>query len=225
MLSGDPRVLANTRPVNELTYDEATELAFFGAQVGWACLPEGPPVQRACVRAWKQRGSTHRQAVRRRLGSARCRERGAGACAQRLSRRPVRALASAPCRPAAAAPQVLHPLAMQPAIRSQAMDVRVKNSYNRAAPGTLISKARDMSCSLVTSIVLKNNVTLVDIVSSRMLGQFGEAARCTHATRAAHARARARSVTAPCAVLRVEAAAAAARAHAPGCCSGGAAAG
>lgn len=31
-----------------------------------------------------------------------------------------------------------------------------------------------MSCSLVTSIVLKNNVTLVDIVSSRMLGQYGE---------------------------------------------------
>eukprot|EP00878_Enallax_costatus_P026819 GHUV01028821.1.p1 GENE.GHUV01028821.1~~GHUV01028821.1.p1 ORF type:complete len:246 (+),score=11.93 GHUV01028821.1:474-1211(+) len=70
--------------------------------------------------------------------------------------------------------QVLHPLAMQPAIRSQAMDVRVKNSYNREAAGTIISKARDMSCSLVTSIVLKNNVTLVDIVSSRMLGQFGE---------------------------------------------------
>jgi aspartate kinase len=63
---------------------------------------------------------------------------------------------------------------MQPAIRSQHMDVRVKNSYNRTAKGTRISKERDMSCSLVTSIVLKNNVTLVDIVSSRMLGQFGE---------------------------------------------------
>jgi hypothetical protein len=31
-----------------------------------------------------------------------------------------------------------------------------------------------MTDTLVTSIVLKNNVTLVDIVSSRMLGQFGE---------------------------------------------------
>lgn len=69
--------------------------------------------------------------------------------------------------------QVLHPLAMQPAIRSQKMDVRVKNSYNREASGTIISKTRNMACSLVTSIVLKNNVTLVDIVSSRMLGQFG----------------------------------------------------
>eukprot|EP00878_Enallax_costatus_P030964 GHUV01033785.1.p1 GENE.GHUV01033785.1~~GHUV01033785.1.p1 ORF type:complete len:392 (+),score=119.11 GHUV01033785.1:150-1178(+) len=100
VLTSDPRIVQNTRPVTELTYEEATELAFFGAQV-------------------------------------------------------------------------LHPLAMQPAIRSQAMDVRVKNSYNREAAGTIISKARDMSCSLVTSIVLKNNVTLVDIVSSRMLGQFG----------------------------------------------------
>lgn len=63
---------------------------------------------------------------------------------------------------------------MQPAIRSQHMDVRVKNSYNREASGTCISKQRDMSCSLMTSIVLKNNVTLVDIVSSRMLGQYGE---------------------------------------------------
>lgn len=70
-------------------------------------------------------------------------------------------------------PQVLHPLAMQPAIRSQHMDVRVKNSYNRTAEGTRISKDRDMTCSLVTSIVLKNSVTLVDIVSSRMLGQYG----------------------------------------------------
>jgi aspartate kinase len=67
---------------------------------------------------------------------------------------------------------------MQPAIRSQNMDVRVKNSYNRQASGTIISKQRDMACSLVTSIVLKNNVTLVDIVSSRMLGQYGEWRGC-----------------------------------------------
>eukprot|EP00879_Flechtneria_rotunda_P013541 GHRR01014139.1.p1 GENE.GHRR01014139.1~~GHRR01014139.1.p1 ORF type:complete len:466 (+),score=123.41 GHRR01014139.1:70-1467(+) len=100
VLTSDPRMVPNTLPVTELTYDEATELAFFGAQV-------------------------------------------------------------------------LHPLAMQPAIRSESMDVRVKNSYNRQAAGTIISKSRDMRCSLVTSLVVKNNVTLVDIVSSRMLGQYG----------------------------------------------------
>lgn len=69
--------------------------------------------------------------------------------------------------------QVLHPLAMQPAIRSGKMGVRVKNSYNRQAEGTIIASKRDMSSTLVTSIVLKNSVTLVDIVSTRMLGQFG----------------------------------------------------
>lgn len=62
---------------------------------------------------------------------------------------------------------------MQPAIRSGKMNVRVKNSYNRSAPGTIISASRPMDCVLVTSIVLKNNVTLVDVVSSRMMGQYG----------------------------------------------------
>jgi len=100
VLTSDPRIIPNTRPVPELTFEEATELAYFGAQV-------------------------------------------------------------------------LHPQAMQPAIRSGKMNVRVKNSYNRTAPGTLISVQRDMSESLVTSIVLKSNVTLVDIVSTRMMGQYG----------------------------------------------------
>jgi aspartate kinase len=63
---------------------------------------------------------------------------------------------------------------MQPAIRSGKMGVRVKNSYNREAAGTLIIPDRDLTNTLVTSIVLKNNVTLVDICSSRMLGQYGK---------------------------------------------------
>lgn len=100
VLTSDPRVVDAARPVEELTFEEATELAFFGATV-------------------------------------------------------------------------LHPLAMQPAAEAGDMGVRVKNSYNRSAPGTLITASRDMSSALVTSIVLKNNVTLVDIVSTRMLGQYG----------------------------------------------------
>ena len=43
----------------------------------------------------------------------------------------------------------------------------------RTADGTLIVRERDMSDALMTSIVLKSNVTLMDIVSTRMLGQFG----------------------------------------------------
>lgn len=43
----------------------------------------------------------------------------------------------------------------------------------RLAPGTLITPARDMANALVTCIVLKPQVTLMDIVSTKMLGQFG----------------------------------------------------
>lgn len=100
ILTSDPRVVDGALPVDELTFEEATELAFFGATV-------------------------------------------------------------------------LHPLAMQPAADRGDMGVRVKNSYNRTAPGTLISATRDMSKTMVTSIVLKQNTTLIDIGSTRMLGQYG----------------------------------------------------
>ncbi|PSS13719.1 Aspartokinase [Actinidia chinensis var. chinensis] len=72
--------------------------------------------------------------------------------------------------------QVLHPQSMRPA-REGDIPVRVKNSYNPKAPGTLITKNRDMSKAVLTSIVLKQNVTMLDIVSTRMLGQFGFLAR------------------------------------------------
>ncbi|XP_010316459.1 aspartokinase 2, chloroplastic isoform X1 [Solanum lycopersicum] len=68
--------------------------------------------------------------------------------------------------------QVLHPQSMRPA-REGDIPVRVKNSYNPKAPGTLIVKTRDMSKAVLTSIVLKRNVTMLDIASTRMLGQFG----------------------------------------------------
>lgn len=38
MLTSDPRIVQSTQTVNELTFEEATELAYFGAQVcrkGW----------------------------------------------------------------------------------------------------------------------------------------------------------------------------------------------
>jgi len=100
VLTSDPRMVSLAAPIPLLTFDEATELAYFGAAV-------------------------------------------------------------------------LHPSAMQPALQSGALCVRVKNSYNRLAPGTLISSSRDMSDALVTCIVLKPHVTVMDIVSTKMLGQFG----------------------------------------------------
>ncbi|CAH8271033.1 unnamed protein product [Arabidopsis lyrata] len=68
--------------------------------------------------------------------------------------------------------QVLHPLSMRPA-RDGDIPVRVKNSYNPTAPGTVITRSRDMSKAVLTSIVLKRNVTMLDIASTRMLGQYG----------------------------------------------------
>ncbi|KAI8000987.1 hypothetical protein LOK49_LG09G01509 [Camellia lanceoleosa] len=68
--------------------------------------------------------------------------------------------------------QVLHPQSMRPA-REGDIPVRVKNSYNPKAPGTLITKTRDMSKAVLTSIVVKRNVTMLDIVSTHMFGQFG----------------------------------------------------
>ncbi|XP_039011234.1 aspartokinase 2, chloroplastic-like [Hibiscus syriacus] len=68
--------------------------------------------------------------------------------------------------------QVLHPQSMRPA-REGDIPVRVKNSYNPKAPGTLITRSRDMSKAGLISIVLKQNVTMLDVVSTRMLGQFG----------------------------------------------------
>uniref|UniRef100_A0A7N0TM50 aspartate kinase n=1 Tax=Kalanchoe fedtschenkoi TaxID=63787 RepID=A0A7N0TM50_KALFE len=99
VLTCDPSIYSGAKPVPYLTFDEAAELAYFGAQV-------------------------------------------------------------------------LHPQSMRPA-REGDIPVRVKNSYNPKAPGTLITKTRDMTEAILTSIVLKRNVTMLDIVSTRMLGQFG----------------------------------------------------
>ena len=44
---------------------------------------------------------------------------------------------------------------------------------SRLASGTLIKRERDMANALMTCIVLKSNVTVMDVVSTKMLGQFG----------------------------------------------------
>ena len=99
IMTADPRLVKTALPVNEVTYDEAAELAYFGAEV-------------------------------------------------------------------------LHPISMQPAIKSK-IPVRVKNSYNPSAVGTTITAGRDKTASLVTAITSKSGVQLIDIVSTRMLGQYG----------------------------------------------------
>ncbi|MDR2543134.1 MAG: aspartate kinase [Treponema sp.] len=104
ILSADPRIVKNAKPVQNVTYDEAAELAYFGAQV-------------------------------------------------------------------------LHPRAMRPCMKT-GTPVLIKNSYNIEAPGTIIkqtltTKTSELKDLPVRAITSKHNVILVDIVSTRMLGQYG----------------------------------------------------
>jgi aspartate kinase len=99
ILSADPRIVKQARPVESVTYEEAAELAYFGAQV-------------------------------------------------------------------------LHPRAMQPCQKT-GTPVLVKNTFNPAAPGTRVVAALNKKTSPVRVITSKKNVTLVDVVSTRMLGQYG----------------------------------------------------
>ncbi len=68
--------------------------------------------------------------------------------------------------------KVLHPRAILPAMGKN-IPVRVKNSYNPDHPGTVIIRNVEKQDSLITAITHKSDVTLVDIVSTRMLGQHG----------------------------------------------------
>lgn len=99
ILSTDPRVVKQAVPVEDVSYDEASELAYFGAQV-------------------------------------------------------------------------LHPIAMQPAMKFD-VPVRVKNSYNPSAKGTVISKRDGPAPRLVTAITCKRGIQLLDIESTQMLGAYG----------------------------------------------------
>ena len=99
ILTADPRIVQKAKPVETVTYEEAAELAYFGAQV-------------------------------------------------------------------------LHPRAMQPCMKT-GTPVLVKNSYNPAAPGTRIIASLEKKNAPVRAITSRRNVTLVDIVSTRMLGQYG----------------------------------------------------
>jgi len=99
ILTADPRIVPNARPVEIVSYEAASELAYFGAQV-------------------------------------------------------------------------LHPRAMQPCIKT-GTPVLVKNSYNPDAKGTRIVPSITGKINAIQAITFRKSITLVDIVSSRMLGQFG----------------------------------------------------
>ena len=99
ILTTDPRIVKEAKPVPEVTYEEAQELAMFGAQV-------------------------------------------------------------------------LHPRSMVP-VRKTGTPVRVKNSYNIQNPGSIIVEKHSGEVPPVCAITTVKNITLIDIVSSRMLGAAG----------------------------------------------------
>ncbi|GAB6391940.1 MAG: aspartate kinase [Treponematales bacterium] len=99
ILTADPRLVKEARPVDAVTYEEAAELAYFGAQV-------------------------------------------------------------------------LHPRAMLPCMKT-GTPVLVKNSYNPEAKGTRIVSVLTGKTAPIQAITSRKNVTLVDIVSTHMLGQYG----------------------------------------------------
>lgn len=99
ILTTDPRIVKEARPVPIVTYEEASELAYFGSQV-------------------------------------------------------------------------LHPRSMNPC-RKTGTPVRVKNSYNINSPGSLIVEKHEGTPLPVRAITAVKGITLIDIVSTRMLGAAG----------------------------------------------------
>jgi|EndMetStandDraft_5_1072996.scaffolds.fasta_scaffold79499_2 aspartate kinase len=99
MLTADPRVIDNVRPVPKLSFNEASELAYFGAKV-------------------------------------------------------------------------LHPSTITPAVAEE-IPVRILNSQRPEVPGTLITADGADDPPLLTAIACKRDVTVIDIVSTRMLMAHG----------------------------------------------------
>jgi aspartate kinase len=68
--------------------------------------------------------------------------------------------------------KVLHPATMIPAVRKD-IPIRVLNTHNPEHPGTVIVGSVPEDRTQVKCVSYKTDVTLVDVVSSRMLGQSG----------------------------------------------------
>lgn len=99
MHNNDPRIVKNTFPIRELTFDEAAELAYFGAKI-------------------------------------------------------------------------LHPSTITPA-KMRGVPVRLKNTMDPQAPGTLIADKVTESETVFKAIAAKDNITALYIHSTRMLNAYG----------------------------------------------------
>lgn len=101
LMTADPKVVNNAKEVSKLSYEQASELAYFGAKI-------------------------------------------------------------------------LHPISMLPAKKSS-IPVIIKNSYNISSPGTIISNEvnDDSDKKYIVAMAAKKDITLIDIVSTRMMEQSG----------------------------------------------------
>jgi aspartate kinase len=103
VMTGDPRLVTEALPLREITFDEAAELAYYGASV-------------------------------------------------------------------------LHPSTIEPATECN-IPVRVLNTHDPQSPGTLIVGSIARKAPVVRAIVYKEDVTLINIVSAKMLMDYGFMAR------------------------------------------------
>ena len=101
LMTADPKLVNNAKEVSKLSYEQASELAYFGAKI-------------------------------------------------------------------------LHPISMLPAKKSS-IPVIIKNSYNISNPGTIISNVEnnDKDKKYIVAMAAKKDITLIDIVSTRMMEQAG----------------------------------------------------
>jgi len=72
--------------------------------------------------------------------------------------------------------KVLHPATIQPAVAKE-IPVRVLNTHRPDSGGTLIARAVPGAVAPVTSITSRRGVAMLNVVSTRMLGQVGFMAR------------------------------------------------
>lgn len=70
----------------------------------------------------------------------------------------------------------LHPRALEPA-RQAGIKVRIKNTFNPEAPGTLISEERSRIGGVVKCVLLVRNVGMLTIRGASMVGRVGTSAR------------------------------------------------
>lgn len=161
VLTGDPRVLPLARPVPSLTYDEASELAFFGATVlhPYAMHPARYAAREGHALAVRVKNSYNVDAPGTKIAA----ERDSSSSSSSSSED-------------------------EDAFFNNATEAqkRREGAGNADADAVDAAEARadtstpfpdgsrpPLTRGLMTSLVLKRNVTLFDIVSSNMMGQVG----------------------------------------------------